>query len=217
MRNGDNGKLYSGYKVLFYFMSLGLLFFLILALTIPAQRCDPLYAVPASMDWKDWFCYIKKWSFQDWVAVVSLLAGLLSIMCTLCVLLRFRLKHPLLWFNVPNPACEIIEIKNENYEYLAFMTSYIMPLVCMDFNDPRYVIVFLLLLFAIGFLFIRMDIYYGNPTLAFMGYRLYRASIQGVDAPDGVILISGDKLSKDMQVLWIPIDKHVWIVRRPKS
>lgn len=214
MNNGNHGKLYSRYKVLFYFMSLGLLFFLILVLTIPVQRCDPLYAVSASMEWS---CYIKKWSFQDWVAVMSLLSGLLSIVCTFYVRSRFRPERQWLRLCVPNPACKIIEIKNENYEYLTFMTSYIMPLVCMDFNDPRYVAVFLVLLFAIGFLFIRMDIYYGNPTLAFMGYRLYRASIKGVDAPDGVILISGDKLSKDMDVLWIPIDEHVWIVGRPKS
>ena len=77
-------------------------------------------------------------------------------------------------------------------------------------SNPPYKIVLLVLF---GFIFIRMDLYCGNPTLALMGYRLYRAEIEGVDAPDGVILISKNRLLKESSIKWIPIDKYVWIAK----
>lgn len=47
--------------------------------------------------------------------------------------------------------------------------------------------------------------------------RLYRAEIRGVDAPDGVVLISKDRLSKRSAIKWIPIDKYVWIAKEIKN
>ena len=201
--NVNNDKLHTGYKVLFYFMSLKLLFLLVFLLTVPIPSFDSLYAV--LMDPEKWFGGIKKY----WVAVVSLLAVLLACVCA------WYVQHR--WSSVSNPSYTIVEIKNENYEYLTFMTSFIMPLVCMDFNDLRYVLVFFVLLFIIGFIFIRMDLYYGNPTLAFMGYRLYRASIACNGELNSVVLITKDELDKDTSIKWIRIDKYVWVVRRIKS
>lgn len=62
-----------------------------------------------------------------------------------------------------------------------------------------------------------MDLYYGNPTLALMGYRLYRAEIKNIDAPDGVILISKDRLSKNLSIKWIKIDQFVWVAKEIKN
>lgn len=203
MNNGNNDKLYSRYKVLFYFMSLGLLFILVFLLTAPMPSFDSVCAVLMNPGKRR--DYIMKY----WVAVVSFLAVLLAGFCAWYVEYQ--------WEGVSNPSHKIVEIKNENYEYLTFMTSFIMPLVCMDFNDPRYVLVFFVLLFIIGFIFIRMDLYYGNPTLAFMGYRLYRASIVYNDTTNSVVLITKDKLDKDAHIKWIRIDEYVWVARRTES
>ena len=58
-----------------------------------------------------------------------------------------------------------------------------------------------------------MDLYYGNPTLALMGYRLYRAKIEGVDAPDGVILIAQNRLTSGASIKWIEVDKFIWVAK----
>ena len=50
-----------------------------------------------------------------------------------------------------------------------------------------------------------------------MGYKLYRAEIKGVDAPNGIVLISKDRLSKKSAIKWIPIDKYVWIAKEIKN
>lgn len=146
---------------------------------------------------------------RNWLAFISLFLAILGWLVA-----SFEKQK---WAGVSNPPYEIESIKNENYEYLTFLTTYIIPLICIDLTKIRYVFVLAVLLVLIGFIFIRMDLYCGNPTLALMGYRLYRAEIRGVDAPDGVVLISKDRLSKRSAIKWIPIDKYVWIAKEIKN
>lgn len=146
---------------------------------------------------------------RNWLAFISLLFAILGW------LVASREKQR--WAGVTNPPYKIESIKNENYEYLTFLTTYIIPLICIDLTKIRYVFVLSVLLVLIGFIFIRMDLYCGNPTLALMGYRLYRAEIKIVDAPDGIVLISKDRLSKRSAIKWISIDKYVWIAKEIKN
>ena len=186
----------TGIKLRFYFMSLWLLFVLIFLLTID---------IPVSFSKDAHFIGIVPLLEKNWLAFSSLLLAMLGWSVASGEKRR--------WAGVTNPPYEIKSIKNENYEYLTFLTTYIIPLICIDLTKIRYVLVLVVLLVLIGFIFIRMDLYCGNPTLALMGYRLYRAEINGVDAPDGVILISKNRLSKKSFIKWIPIDKYVWIAK----
>ena len=142
------------------------------------------------------------------LSIISLVLSIISVSMTL--LTRYE------WKGVNNPPCEIIEIKNENYEYLTFLTTYIIPLICIDFEDIRYVIVLIILLTIIGVIFVKMALYYGNPTLALLGYKIYRATLKGIDAPDGVILITKNKLKKGKSIKWIPLDKYLWVAKETK-
>lgn len=187
----------SRYKPIFYFMSLGLLFLLIIPLTISIPNCDSPYVAPMGIG--ELLC-------RNWLALLAFGAFLIA------VILACYVNYA--WSGVANPTYDIVEIENVNYEYLTFLTSFIMPLVCMDFTDIRYIIVFLVLLVVIGYIFIKTDLYYGNPTLALMGYRLYRVRIEGLDAPSGIVVITRNRLSEGMAIRWIPIDKNVWVVRR---
>ena len=177
-------------KLRFYFMSLWLLFVLIFLLTVDIPIC---FSKDAH------FIGFGPLLKRNWLAFISLFFAILG------------------WAGVTNPPYEIESIKNENYEYLTFLTTYIIPLICIDLTKIRYVFVLAVLLVLIGFIFIRMDLYCGNPTLALMGYRLYRAEIKGVDAPDGIVLISKDRLSKRSAIKWISIDKYVWIAKEIKN
>jgi len=187
-------------KLRFYFMSLWLLFVLIFLLTVDIPIC---FSKDAH------FIGFGPLLKRNWLAFISLFFAILGW------LVASREKQR--WAGVTNPPYEIGSIKNENYEYLTFLTTYIIPLICIDLTKIRYVFVLAVLLVLIGFIFIRMDLYCGNPTLALMGYRLYRAEIKGVDAPDGIVLISKDRLSKRSAIKWISIDKYVWIAKEIKN
>lgn len=181
-------------KLRFYFMSLWLLFVLIFLLTVDIPIC---FSKDAH------FIGFGPLLKRNWLAFTSLFLAILGWLVA-----SFE-KHR--WAGVHNPPHRIKAIKNENYEYLTFLTTYIIPLVCIDLTEVRYVIVLVVLLVLIGSIFVKMDLYCGNPTLALMGYKLYRVEIEGVNAPDGLIVISTDRLSKGSFIKWVSIDKHVWI------
>ena len=183
-------------KLRFYFMSLWLLFVLIFFLTDDIPICFSKEAQ---------FIGVVPLLKRNWLAFISLFLAILG-----WVVASFE-KHK--WLGVSNPPYEIESIKNENYEYLTFLTTYIIPLICIDLTKIRYVIVLVIILVLIGFIFVRMDLYCGNPTLALMGYRLYRAEVKNVNAPNGIVLISKDRLTKKSYIKWIPIDEYVWIAK----
>lgn len=118
--NGD--KLWL--KVEFYILSLWLLFVLIFLLTVD---------IPISFAPDAQFIGVIPLIRRNWLAMLSLLMVLTGI------LISFKLKHR--FEGVHYPPAEITNIKNENYEYLTFLTTYIIPLICIDLDEIRYVIV----------------------------------------------------------------------------
>ena len=187
-------------KLHFYIMSLWLLFVLLFLLTVD---------IPISFSKDAHFIGVMPLLKRNWFAFISLLLALLGIV--------FASMESRTGAGVAYPPYATISVQNENYAYLTFLTAYIIPLIGIDLTKVRYVIVLGVLLVLIGFIFIRMDLYYGNPTLALMGYRLYRAEIKGCEAPDGIILISRDRLNKASSIKWIPIDEYVWIAKEIKN
>ena len=187
-------------KSRFYLMSLWLLFIIIFLLTVD---------VPISFEADAKFIGFGALLRRNILSVIALVLSIISW--------GFACKTQYEWSGVSNPPYTIETVKNENYEYLTFLTTYIIPLICIDLKSIRHVIVLGVLLFLIGWIFVKMDLYYGNPTLALMGYRLYRAKIKDVNAPDGIILISKDRLTSDVAIKWIRIDKYVWVVKEVKK
>lgn len=184
-------------KLRFYFMSLLPLFFLIFLLTV-----DPIcFSEDAH------FIGFEPLLKKNWLALFSLL-------CVILGLITARFTEGEL-SGAYNPPYEIESIENKDYEYLTFLTTCIIPLISIDLTEVRYVVVLLTLLVLIGYILIRMDLYYGNPTLALMGYRLYRAKIKGES--DSIVLISKDRLSRESSIRWIRIDRYIWVVKEMRN
>lgn len=188
-----------GIKVQLYIMSLWLLFFLIFMLTVD---------IPISFAPNAKFIGIKALLYRNILAIISLIMVLVGIILT------YQMQYR--WKGVTNPPYKIKKIRNENYEYLTFLTTYIIPLICIDLNNVRYVIVLGILLLLIGFIFIKMDLYYGNPTLALLGYRLYKIEIENIDNYDGILIISKERLVTGSSIDWMEIDKNIWFVKENK-
>lgn len=187
-------------KVRLYIMSLWLLFVLIFLLTVDIPISFSSEA--KFIGWKDLF-------ERNILAIISI------IMVIWGIALAYRIQYK--WKGVTNPPYKIKSIRNENYEYLTFLTTYIIPLICIDLSNIRYVVVLAILLILIGFIFIKMDLYYGNPTLALLGYRLYRVEIEKVNNPDGIVVISKNQLGTGSSIEWIEINKNIWFVKESKK
>lgn len=188
-------------KVQLYIMSLWLLFLLIFMLTVD---------IPISFSSNAKFIGIEEILQRNILATISIVMVVIGVI--LANLMQYR------WKGVTNPPYRIKNIKNENYEYLTFLTTYIIPLICIDLNNIRYVIVLGILLFLIGFIFIKMDLYYGNPTLALLGYRLYKIEIENsnnedINDTDEIVVISKERLSKGSSIDWMEVDKNIWFAK----
>lgn len=188
-------------KIGLFFLSLWLLFVLIIIITAK---------VPIS--------FSKDYSFVGWsylftnnltpiFCVLSLIIGLFSYLD-----FKFQLK------GTPELSFKIKEIENIDYEHLTFLTTYIIPLVCFQFENLRYVIAFAIILFVIGSIYIRTDLFYANPTLAILQFRIYKVSgeFRNGDTRQGRILITKDKLSKDDRVKYFKLDERIYYATKVK-
>lgn len=65
------------------------------------------------------------------------------------------------------------EIKDISDSGVNFFVAYIMPLMMDDLNTPRGIIVFMIMMLIMGRLLYVTRLYYQNPVLTLLGYRLY--------------------------------------------
>ena len=183
VNNTMNAKLI---KIEIYFLSLALLFFLQLCKTIcfPFDICDG-------------------WHFTGWSC--SLIVSLTCICCLIaCLVIRKRFDKSITG-NCGDIQVKVSAIKNKNYEYLTFLTTYIIPMVCFNTSDIRDCIVMAILLIVLGVLFVKTNVYYLNPTLALLKFNIYEATLDGKD----YILISKDKIRENDQVRTFTLDQGV--------
>lgn len=102
---------------------------------------------------------------------------------------------------------QIIEINNINYEHLTFLTTYIIPLICFDLTIDRYAILLPLLILGIGVIYIKTNLYFANPTLALLGFHIYKVDTL---TKKSIIIITKSNLNKGDWVDTISLDNNIF-------
>ncbi len=101
---------------------------------------------------------------------------------------------------------QIVEIENINWEHLTFLVTYVVPLLSFDLDfdlsNDRNGLMFFLVLLIIGMIYVKTNMFYNNPTLAILGYHIYKAKTTN---KNHIILISKDTL---VEQNWIEY-KHI--------
>lgn len=110
-------------------------------------------------------------------------------------------------------ATYIIEdVSDENHEHLAFLTTYIMPLVFTDVDKKRTAINLAVMIFAIGVIYVKTNRFYSNPSLAVIGFRIYKAKIR--NEPDKTfVLVCHGRLINGSKIQYIKLDDDTLLVR----
>lgn len=181
-------------KVDFYIISLWLLFLLMIVITID---------IPIFISKQSVFIGFKELLKRNIISLISL--GFLVYGIVLYIKYKYKFKGTL---QLP---VKISKIENINFEHLTFLTTYIIPLICIDIRDLRYFLVFVVLLVAIGFIYIKTDLFYANPTLALLGYHIYKVETNSLDCPNA-IFISHGKLDENQSVQYLQLDEKVFFV-----
>lgn len=186
------------YKAEMYITSLWLLFLLLIIVTMDI----PLYFGEDSH-----FVGFKELLSRNVIPIISLIFLLLGLFYV------FRFQYILKGSN--NSYFKIRKIKNKNYEHLTFLTTYIIPLICFNLGEIKYVVVLFFLLIIIGIIYVKTDMFYANPTLALLGYQLYEVDAElrsGVK--EQIIVIAREKLNEQSNIVYKKLDENIYFVRR---
>lgn len=176
-----------------YLISLSMLFLFVFFLTLPvcwSNECS--------------FVGTSELFSNHLFSIVNLVLFLYSL------LLIFKLNYKLGANN--HPPFTVKSISNDSYEHLIFLVTYIIPLVAFDFNSYKYQILFVTLLVVIGYMYAKTDMYFSNPSLAILGYSIYKieAEFRGNEIKS-IIILSKDSIINGNQVSYIRITDNVYI------
>ena len=181
-----------------YILSLWLLFFLIIVVTADVPICFEENCL--FVGWGDFFS-------NNLIPLVSLMFLLVGVFYYFRFDYRLSGSHKL-------PA-KIEKIEDLNYEHLTFLTTYIISLICFNLTSTRYVFALIFLLIVIGIIYVKTDKFYANPTLAVLGYRLYKVTVTTrVSKYENIVIITKDKLCEFDQIRMIELDEKVSFGRK---
>lgn len=181
-------------KIKLYIISLVFLFILIIANQIPiciGPDCN--------------FLSVKQ-LFLKWPPI--LIFCFLGLIASVIFFREFKYK---IVEGAAIPPEKITSIEDLNYENLTFLATYIIPLVCFDLDyhltEERNFIMLILVLILIGWIYIKTNIFYTNPTLAILNFKIYRIA---TEKRSNIIIISKEQVSNNDLVYLNKMDDKIF-------
>ncbi|WP_335901131.1 anti-phage protein KwaA [Shewanella algae] len=180
-------------EIKLYILSLAILFLIIFLITLkPNTNADNIHD----------FINIK----ENWLPI------LMVLLMISCEKIRREFEHKL--DGGVGDTIEVVDCKSEDYEYLTFLATYIIPFFGFSFNEVGRLLAYAVLLTVIGIIFVKTEKYYANPTLAIFGYRLYKVHLKDSnDEYSEIIAITKSRLEPSDRVRYKPLSKNVFFVR----
>lgn len=184
-------------KIDLYVLSLALLFLFFIILTVELPK-EPF----ALRDIAYWLALVG----VNPIAIISL------ILLTYCFYAYKKFDFDLK--GATDLPFEVRKIEGINYEHLTFLATYVVPLISFDFGSERHMIVLGLLLVVMGAIYIKTDLFYANPSLALLGFHIYR--VDGhfkTGERSGIILICRERIQAGQKVSYIKLDDRIYYVK----
>lgn len=109
-------------------------------------------------------------------------------------------------------SIRITRIESIEYEPLSFLASYLIPLVSFNMTDQWHSIVLLILFAAIGVIYVKGDMYYMNPTLSLLGFRIYiiDALSQNGTSYEKIVIITRQRIGLNKNIKYIELSRNVF-------
>ena len=157
-------------------------------------------------------CFSSQCEFIGWGRLLK--SNIVSVVCIVLLLYSifayYRFKYDTKK-SVELPV-KIVKLERINYEHLTFLATYIIPLITFDFEKERYILVLAALLIVMGVIYIKTDLFYANPSLALLGFNIYKVSINISEdiTKENVIVITRRKLETGNMFSYIVLDDRVY-------
>lgn len=177
-----------------YLLSLWLLFLLILVNKVDIPIC-----FECSLANKNELLVILKCNILPAICIILLLVSLLF---------HFWFKYLINGAKVG--PYRIINVESKGSEHLVFLATYVIPLVGFSLENSRQIINLIITLIIIGVIYVKTNLFYANPTLSLLGFRVYEAELQG----GRMILISNDELNDNDVINYIVLDRKTFFAKK---
>ena len=112
---------------------------------------------------------------------------------------------------------KIIEVEDKSSDHLVFLATYVIPLLSFGLNDTRQVISLVIILTLIGAIYVRTNLFYANPTLSLLGFKIATVKFDlGTNGPPPglAVLISREDIDLNSSVNIIRLDKNIFFARK---
>ncbi|HFS0328866.1 TPA: anti-phage protein KwaA, partial [Salmonella enterica] len=133
----------TGLKYALYILSLWLLF---VSLFIMSYDKNLFVSISTYLDSKDTGTLLSSITPKNIVFISSFAMIVAGVLIFLYLLLSFNSG----W----SVACTVSDVRNESHEHLEFLTTYVMPLVFTDVNSKRTMLNLLIMIVAIGMIYV---------------------------------------------------------------
>ena len=185
-------------KVSLYFMSLWSLMAILIVLKIDVSMIGKKKMMDA---FKDFFCA----NMFSVLCLFVIIIGLIGYVC-----FKDYLN------NAKGLPVEIKKCESLNYENLSFLATYVIPLICFPMETKREIFVLFTVIIVIGCIFVKTNLYYTNPSLALMGFNVYRVHCKDERAfKEGIVIVKGELHASDT-IKYMELSDNVYFVRRVK-
>ncbi|WP_199829016.1 anti-phage protein KwaA, partial [Salmonella enterica] len=139
----------TGLKYALYILSLWLLF---VSLFIMSYDKNLFVSISTYLDSKDTGTLLSSITPKNIVFISSFAMIVAGVLIFLYLLLSFNSG----W----SVACTVSDVRNESHEHLEFLTTYVMPLVFTDVNSKRTMLNLLIMIVAIGMIYVKTNRFY---------------------------------------------------------
>lgn len=112
---------------------------------------------------------------------------------------------------------KVIEIEDKSADHLVFLATYVIPLLSFSLDTPRQVVSLVIILTLIGAIYVRTNLFYANPTLSLLGFKIYTVKFEqghpGVPVGTAV-LITREDIDFGTSINILRLDKNIFFARK---
>lgn len=143
------------------------------------------------------------WSKSPIVAVIS---GIAAILGVTGMLLYLRVLSRL-----ESTPTKIVDCHSRGGEVMSYIVTYIIPFVAVAFSEWQQAVALAVFFVILGFLYVNSDMIHINPTLNFLGYRLYEVTLEGGSV---YCLLARGRIEKGRTLQLIPVGDDILLEKR---
>lgn len=191
-------------KVGMYLLSLWLLLILIVVNKISVDVCFQ--------------CNLASWDELKAIAE----SNYLPLICVviLCISLVFYAAFVRVIGGAKDGPFKIVEMEDKSADHLVFLATYVIPLLSFGLDNPRQIISLSIILTLIGAIYVRTNLFYANPTLSLLGFKISTVKFDAVggNTPAGMtVLIAREDFEINTSVNLVRLDKNIFFARKAIS